>query len=87
MSYTVLLEHKAESELKKLRDAALRRVDLKIQSLRENPRPKGVIKLKGKEQEGWRIRVGNYRILYLIDDDKKEIRIYRIKHRQEAYHK
>ena len=49
-----------------------------------NPRPPGVIKLRGAENE-WRIRVGDYRIIYEIDDDKRLIAILRIRHRREVY--
>lgn len=55
----------------------------KIASLQENPRPHGCLKLTA--EQGYRIRSGNYRILYRIDDKKKEVFIYRIKHRKEAY--
>jgi mRNA interferase RelE/StbE len=54
----------------------------KITSLQENPRPHGCLKLTA--EQGYRIRSGNYRILYRIDDKQKEIFIYRIKHRKEA---
>jgi mRNA interferase RelE/StbE len=52
-------------------------------SLKENPRPLGVKKLKG--QEGYRIRLGNYRILYLVDDRERKIEIFSIAHRKEVY--
>jgi len=52
-------------------------------SLKENPRPLGVKKLKG--QEGYRIRLGNYRILYLVDDREKKIEIFSIARRKEIY--
>lgn len=87
MTYTLYLESRAEKELEELPNAVLHRIDAKLQLLKEMPRPRGVVKLKGKEAEGWRVRVGNYRILYLIDDYKREVRVYRIKHRQEAYRK
>jgi len=83
--YVVLLESHAEKELKSLPKEVLKRVDIKLQALSLNPRPRGVAKLKGKESEGWRLRIGDYRLLYQIDDKENVVRIYRIKHRREVY--
>jgi mRNA interferase RelE/StbE len=83
--YVVLLESQAEKELKSLPQGVLKRVDTKLQALSLNPRPRGVAKLKGKESEGWRLRIGDYRLLYQIDDKENVVRIYRIKHRREVY--
>ena len=85
MRCVVLLESRAEKELKSLPEGVLKRVDTKLQALSLNPRPRGATKLKGKESEGWRLRIGDYRILYQIDDKENAIRIYRIKHRREVY--
>ncbi len=68
MRYVVLLESRAEKELKSVPEGVLKRVDTKLQVLSLNPRPRGVAKLKGKESEGWRLRIGDYRLLYQIDD-------------------
>ena len=83
--YQVKLESKAEAALRRLPAEVLRRVDSKFSALENNPRPKGVKKLSGRKKEGWRVRVGDYRVLYRIDDDKKLVLIYRIRHRSEAY--
>ena len=85
MKYAVLLESRAEKELKSLPENVLKRVDNKLQALSLNPRPRGAAKLKGKESEGWRLRIGDYRILYQIDDKENAIHVYRVKHRREAY--
>jgi mRNA interferase RelE/StbE len=85
VSYSVLFESRAERELEALPTEVLRRVDHKLQMLAGNPRPRGVRKLQGREGGGYRVRVGDYRILYQIDDASKAVRIYRIKHRREAY--
>lgn len=87
MDYTVRLEHRAEQELRGLPQNILRRVDAKLRALASNPRPRGVVKLSGRTGEGWRVRVGNYRILYRIQDDARVVEVYRIKHRREAYHR
>lgn len=86
MPYTVRLERGAEQELRDLPKDILKRVDKKLQELADNPRPRGVVKLSaGRFGEGWRIRVGNYRILYRIIDNERLVLVYRIKHRREAY--
>jgi mRNA interferase RelE/StbE len=85
VKYVVLLESRAEKDLKALPKQALKRIDTKLQALSLNPRPRGATKLRGKESEGWRLRMGDYRILYQIDDEEDAVRIYRIKHRREAY--
>jgi mRNA interferase RelE/StbE len=54
-----------------------------IRALEENPRSHQSIELSG--DEGYRLRVGDYRVLYDIDDPAKRVSVYRIKHRREAY--
>ena len=85
MSYTMLLERAVEKELRSLPPQILRRIDKRLLALSDKPLPRGVGKLKGKEGEGWRIKVGDYRILYTVDETQKVIKIYRIRHRREAY--
>ena len=60
------------------------RVDRKILALSASPRPTGYKKLKGYK-DVWRIRVADYRVIYIIDDAGKMIVITRITHRKEAY--
>ena len=81
------MESRAEEELRGLPRSVLKRVDAKLLSLADNPRPRGVVKLSGPKGEGWRVRVGDYRILYRIRDDNRVVEVYRIKHRREAYRK
>lgn len=71
-----------EKQLDKVPDDIYSNVDKAIQGLRSNPRPHGVKKLS---TGGWRIKIASYRILYEIDDDKTIVKIYRVKHRKEAY--
>jgi len=82
--YEIIFEGKAEKDLLGLPKEILKKLDDKIQQLKKNPRPYGVKKLMYKV-EGWRIRIGDYRVLYQIDDDKKLVKVYRIKHRREVY--
>ncbi len=83
MRYTVRLEKRAERQLEKLPPEALRRICQKLVKLKQNPRLASVKKLRGIE--GYRLRIGDYRVLFTIDDESKEVCIYRIKHRKEAY--
>ena len=64
MSFAVLLERQAEKDLRNLPLQILRRIDSRLLALGDDPRPRGALKLKGKADEGWRVRVGDYRILH-----------------------
>jgi len=55
-----------------------------MQALTKNPRPTGCRKLTGSDGD-WRIRVGEYRVVYEIDDTAREVRVNRIRHRREVY--
>ena len=83
MAYTVYLEYRAERDLRRLPQDVVRRIDAVFQQLAEKPRPDGAVKLSGKTSSGWRVRVGDYRILYRIEGCR--IEVYRIKHRRDAY--
>lgn len=82
--YRVLLERGAEKDLQKLPARTHARVISAIQDLANKPRPTGCRKLTGADND-WRIRVGDYRIVYEIADDVKEVRINRVRHRGEVY--
>jgi len=82
--YEVYLERTAEQDLKQLSSENFQRVISHIKALAENPRPAGCHKLFGSKSD-WRIRVGDYRVIYEIDDDKKAARVMRVRHRREAY--
>ena len=83
--YTVLLERRAEREFRKLPSDVMARLDVVFRGLADNPRPSGAVKLSGQTGPGWRVRAGEYRVLYRVDDDRRRVEIYRIKHRREAY--
>jgi mRNA interferase RelE/StbE len=85
VSYTLLLERQAEKDLRSLPTHVLRRIDKRLLALADNPLPRGSKKLRGKESEGFRLKTGDYRILYTVDNTDKVIKVYRIKHRREAY--
>jgi len=73
----------AEKELDKLPKTNHKHICNKILSLEQNPRPHGIKKLRHKEE--YRLRIGDYRILYTIDDLKKIITIIAVGHRREIY--
>ncbi len=83
MAYKVLIKASAEKDIRRLPRNVRERVASAILALREEPRPPGVRKLKGKE--GWRIRVGDYRVVYQIDDTLRQVTIYRVRHRRDVY--
>jgi mRNA interferase RelE/StbE len=82
--YEILLERRAEKDLKKLYSELFERIIVKIQSLSENPKPQGSRKITGSKSD-WRIRIGDYRAIYEIDEKEKRVKIMRIRHRREAY--
>ena len=83
MSHQVLLKRSAEKELDVLPASVRERIVARLLDLEENPRPVGVTKLQG--QASYRLRVGNYRVLYTIEDTDRLVTIYAIGHRREVY--
>ncbi len=83
MSYEVGIVRSAEKEMDRLPGTVHARLSKRILSLQDNPRPRGVRKLSGREE--YRLRVGDYRILYLIDDRNRVVTILAVGHRQEVY--
>ena len=82
--YEVCLERAAERDLKKLSADQFHRIISLIKGLAKTPRPIGCRKITGSKSD-WRIRIGDYRIIYEIDEKVKFVRVMRIKHRREAY--
>ena len=82
--YSVLLTRPARKDLDRLDRQILNRLAPEIDALALDPRPTGCLKVKG-EQNLWRIRVGDYRIGYEIDDAAREVTVIRIGHRREFY--
>lgn len=81
--YKIEVMKSAVKEIKSLPNIYLHKVLEKISSLSKDPRPKDCKKLTG--QNRYRVRVGNYRILYSIEDDCLVIIIVKVAHRKEAY--
>ena len=82
MAYTVEIKRSAEKEMESLPREVHRRITAKIVSLEMNPRPAGIRKLQGTE--GYRLRVGDYRVLYTVDDRSQTVVVYSVAHRREA---
>jgi mRNA interferase RelE/StbE len=84
-SYSVLIKTSAARELDAVEPRALRaRIVSRIQALASTPRPHGSQKLAG-EEERYRLRLGAYRIVYSVDDDAREVEVFKIGHRREIY--
>jgi mRNA interferase RelE/StbE len=84
MRYVVALTNAAKNDLRHLDPNLQHRLAVRLQILAGTPRPTGVVKLRNRTNE-WRIRVGDYRIIYEIDDNEHQVTILRISHRREAY--
>ncbi len=84
MAYSIFLRPAAVRNLKGLGAPIRARIEKAIDLLGEDPRPPGAKKLAGFENE-WRRRVGDYRILYVIDDSGNRVTVARVAHRREAY--
>ncbi len=81
--YQVNLSNQAAKELKKLPKSTLNDIILKIQELKSNPRPTNCKKLKDRDE--YRIRIGNYRVIYNINDNILMILVIAIGHRKDIY--
>ena len=82
--YSLHIKSSAQKELDALDEALFARIDRKIVLLAENPRPAGCKKLKGYRNQ-WRIRVGDWRVIYIIDDSEARVSITRVAHRRDVY--
>ncbi len=81
--YRVVVRKSVSKDLKGIPKKDVRRVLATIESLAENPRPPGTKKLSG--QERYRLRQGNYRILYSIEDDRLLVCVVRVGDRRDVY--
>lgn len=82
--YSITFARSARKELEQLPHDVTARILAKIEALSDNPRPSGVIKLHG--QRGlWRMRVGDYRVVYSINDPDRRIDVSVIRHRRDVY--
>jgi mRNA interferase RelE/StbE len=81
--YKVIITSRAERELRRLDKAVKNRIVSAIRALAENPRPHGCLKVKGEDL--WRIRIGDWRVGYGIDDQARVVDVLRVNHRSQFY--
>ena len=84
MDYTIELTSRALKDLSRLPRAVRVRIANRIDALADDSRPRGAIKLANADNL-FRIRVGDYRIIYQVDDAVQVVTVARVKHRQDAY--
>jgi mRNA interferase RelE/StbE len=82
-NYRILFRRSAVKELEDIPSAHLKRIVSRIESLIENPRPKGCRKISSEKR--YRLRQGPYRIVYSVSDEEKIVIITKIGHRREIY--
>ncbi len=82
--YILTFARSARRELERLDATVIARVLPKIEALVDEPRPSGCRKLRGSKNL-WRIRIGDYRVIYEVDDAVRTVDIVAVRHRSEAY--
>jgi len=82
--YSITFARSARKQLEVLSSTLVTRIFTQIESLARSPRPSGCRKLKGSENL-WRIRIGDYRVIYSIDDKLHVIDVVAVRHRSQAY--
>jgi mRNA interferase RelE/StbE len=82
--YSVVFARSARRELERLQTGVARRIIARIEALASNPKPPGCVKLQGAD-DLWRIRVGDYRVIYSVDDEACSVDISAVRHRSDAY--
>jgi mRNA interferase RelE/StbE len=83
MTHTILILPRVQKQLQRLPRDPYERVRDAIRSLAQEPRPRGSVKLTGRD--GWRIRVGDYRVVYEIQDDQRIVTVLDVRHRRDVY--
>jgi mRNA interferase RelE/StbE len=82
--YRVLFKPSADKALRKLPESVQKRIAAAAEELGDDPRQPGCVKLKG-EDDLWRIRVGDYRVVYAIQGDELLVLVVRVAHRKDVY--
>jgi mRNA interferase RelE/StbE len=83
MGYDLRILRRAQKELAQLPREAYSQVSDAIRALAQDPRPPGCLKLRGRD--GWRLRVGDYRVIYEIDDRQRSVTVLHVGHRRDVY--
>ena len=84
VAYTIIVIRPAQKEIRMLDQTVRSRILQALHSLADNPRPSGCRKLVGA-QNRWRLRIGDYRVIYEIDDTDRGVNIIAVRHRSKAY--
>jgi mRNA interferase RelE/StbE len=83
VSYTIHIKASAEREMASLPKAAFHSISKRMLDLEKNPRPQGCKKLSGREE--YRVRAGDYRVLYVVDDAAGSIEVVAVGNRKDVY--
>lgn len=83
-SYSVRLKRSAEKDLRRIDKSRVPSIVAAFESLEKNPRPEGCRKLVGSDST-YRIRIGEYRVVYLIEDTICIVEVERVRHRKDVY--
>ena len=84
VKYVLAIKQSAQEELDALDVTVFKRIDHKILALAGNPRPTGCKKLKGFKDQ-WRIRVGAWHVLYIIEEETHTVTVMHVAHRRQVY--
>jgi len=84
MAYAIIYKPSADKTLRKLPEKVQRRIAAATEALADDPRPPGAKELQGAD-ELWRIRIGEYRVVYTIQDEALIVLIVRVAHRKDVY--
>lgn len=83
--YKIIIDNSAEKDLDSLSKETIKKVIKVIDKLASDPKPSGVKKLKASDENLYRVRSGDYRIVYAVADEIKIVNIRRIRHRKDVY--
>jgi mRNA interferase RelE/StbE len=83
VTYALHISPRAQKELEKITGADYQRIKSAVLDLASEPRPHGCKKLSGRD--GWRIRIGDYRVLFDIDDARRAVLVLDVGHRRDIY--
>ena len=83
MRYSVVVQRRAQKRIVRFPSRVQDRIEKALRDLADEPRPQGSRKLRGRE--GWRIRIGDYRAIYEIDDETQKVLVLDIGHRRDIY--
>jgi mRNA interferase RelE/StbE len=83
MAYSVGVQRRAQKQIARLSATTQDRIENALQALADDPRPRNSRKLRGRES--LRLRVGDYRVIYEVDDDRQVVTVFQVGHRRDIY--